>query len=53
MNGVIDQVEGIIEFSEEESAGVLTTWDGQIQDTCLMINAILDNITKKYPTYKI
>jgi COP9 signalosome complex subunit 4 len=52
MNGTIDQVEGIIEFTEEESAGVLTTWDGQIQDTCLMINSILDNITKKHPNYK-
>jgi COP9 signalosome complex subunit 4 len=52
MNGTIDQVEGIIEFTEEESAGVLSTWDGQIQDTCLMINSILDNISKKHPQYK-
>jgi len=52
LNGSIDQVEGIIEFSEEESAGVLSTWDSQIQDTCNMINAILDNVTKKNPQYK-
>jgi len=53
MNGSIDQVQGIIEFAEEDASGTgtLSTWDGAVQDACQMVNAILDNLGKKYPQY--
>jgi len=50
MTGTIDQIEGLIEFGGG-GAGTLATWDGQIQDACLMVNSILDAISKKHPVY--
>jgi len=52
MSGTIDQVEGLVEFDEGAGAGTLATWDGQIQDACLMVNSILETIAKKNPAYK-
>jgi len=50
MEGTIDQVEGVIEF--EDRTGSLLTWDQQINNTCLQVNDILDNIGKKHPQYE-
>jgi len=52
MSGSIDQVESLVEFDSGSGTGALATWDGQIQDACLMVNTILENISKKHPVYK-
>jgi len=52
MHGTLDQVEGILEFDEAGAGGSLTTWDGQIQDACLMVNSILESVSKKHPAYR-
>jgi len=54
MHGVIDQVEGIVEFeSASGGSGPLATWDASIQDLCLVLNGTVDHIASKHPQYKL
>ncbi len=47
MKAVIDQIDEIIDF---DTAGtVLLDWDGNIQDLCMSINDIVDQIDMTYP----
>lgn len=53
LKGSIDQVEHVVEFEESDvSAGSLSTWDHQIQELCLVVNHVLENVAAKYPQYK-
>jgi len=53
MKGVIDQVEGYVEFRQtESSASSLYAWDAQIQDVCVQVNESLEAITKRFAQYK-
>ena len=47
MNATIDQVDGIIQFDDDNS--ILLNWDAQIQDLCYQINDICDLIDLTYP----
>jgi len=59
MTAAIDQVEGVVEFMATgdgqtgASAGSLVAWDGQIQETCVMVNHILESIQHKHPQYAV
>lgn len=47
MTASIDQVDMIIEFDDD--ADILQNWDNQIQESCMSINDIVDQIDNKYP----
>lgn len=49
MEGTIDQVQGIIEF--QNRTGSLSAWDVQVNNTCLVVNDVLERIHKVYPQY--
>jgi len=44
MHGSIDQVEGIIHFDNDEDE--IVQWDHQIQNICVAVNDIMDNMVK-------
>lgn len=50
MQAAIDQVEGIVEFQSKGSSALLA-WDSAIQDTCLSVNHLLEEMQKKHPQY--
>jgi len=50
MEGTIDQVEGVIEFAD--LSGSLQAWDKQINSTCVAVNDVLENISRKHPQYE-
>lgn len=54
MSAEIDQVEGIVEFTHGDggAAETLTMWDTQINDTCQMVNLVVENIVQKHPDRK-
>jgi COP9 signalosome complex subunit 4 len=47
MKATIDQVDMVIEFDDD--AQILHHWDEQIQESCMTINDIVDQIDNKYP----
>lgn len=44
MHGSIDQVEGVIHFDNDEDE--IVQWDHQIQNICVAVNDIMDNMVK-------
>jgi len=53
LKGVIDQIKGVVVFySDEVSAGTLSVWDHQIENLCLGVNSVLENIVSKHPGNK-
>lgn len=50
MEAVIDQIEEQLEFNTSGTDS-LNIWDQQIQDLCLTVNHVVDDISKKYPKY--
>jgi len=51
IEGTIDQVQGIIDFSSDR-AGSLQAWDKQINNLCTTVNDVLESISRKHPLYK-
>jgi len=47
MTATIDQVDGIIEF--EDDSKILLSWDAHIQELCMNINDLVDQIDLQYP----
>ena len=53
MNATIDQVSETIEFKDKQGS-ILLAWDDRIQDLCMAINDIIDQIDVEYPnTFEI
>jgi len=50
LTGVIDQIEGVVEFSHGEgNIGTQATWDFQIKELCVGVNHVLETINSKFP----
>jgi len=50
LTGVIDQIEGVVEFSHGEGdIGTQATWDFQIKELCVGVNHVLETINSKFP----
>jgi len=50
LSGVIDQIEGVVEFSRGQGdVGTQATWDSQIRELCNGVNHALESINAKYP----
>jgi len=50
LSGVIDQIEGVVEFSHGQGdVGTQATWDSQIKELCLGVNHALESINARYP----
>jgi len=47
MNATIDQVDEIIEF--ENDSNILLSWDNYIQDLCMTMNDLVDQVDMNYP----
>lgn len=52
LEGSIDQIEGIIEFSAGGSSS-LAAWDSRIEEACLEVSKIVDEITEAHPSYQV
>jgi hypothetical protein len=64
LDAAIDQVEGICEFKASSHSGsqsanrttsgsaqALQSWDHEIEEVCLQINRITDNIQRQFPQF--
>lgn len=47
ITGVVDQIEGVLEFSRDAES--LLTWDDQIGGICNAVNTVAETIVHKYP----
>lgn len=50
MSASIDQIEGVVEFSNTAgNIGTQATWDFQIRELCVGVNYVLENIHDRFP----
>ena len=50
IQGVVDQLEGVLEFSRE--AEQLLSWDDQIEHVCLEVNKVAEAIVRRFPALR-
>jgi len=49
MKGSIDQIEGLLQFSNQ--SGNLFVWDSHIENLCYAVNTMVENLTKKHSAF--
>ena len=49
MKGTIDQIVGLLQFSNQ--SGNLFLWDSHIENLCHAVNTMVENLSKKHPSF--